>query len=199
MVAESVTQWPHAPATTPFAARPGSGARVSPAGRERSGLDTRAQRPILDRVGWWPRRIAVFTVVVLGSTNRRLGSPPRRERGMGNVRFPRAMAVTLSPSCSRESSRRMKAPEVSPARLPRPRFHDHSRNLPATCSGTAARSATCSASEHVPDHHQQLARDGHDGLRPAQTDGRPGVVRTPPSSRRGCRPPPRRLRPWSSG
>jgi hypothetical protein len=36
MVANIVTQWPHSLAITPLAARPGSGARVSPAGPERS-------------------------------------------------------------------------------------------------------------------------------------------------------------------
>src|ERR1051326_1211712 len=37
----------------------------------------------------------------------------------------------------------MNVPESRPPRLTRPSFHDHSRSLPATFSGTASRSATC--------------------------------------------------------
>jgi hypothetical protein len=65
-VAHIVTQRPHSPATTPFAASTGSGARGSPAGRERSerGREAALTSALSDRHS--PARV-VATAIVLSS------------------------------------------------------------------------------------------------------------------------------------
>jgi hypothetical protein len=96
-------------------------ARAQRARLQRS-LYTRAQRPTL------PARGGGHSVPRFRRSFLCAAQPTARSAcsgtGIGNLRCPREMAVTLSPNCSRCSSRRMNAPEVNPSRFTRPSFHD---------------------------------------------------------------------------